>query len=60
MEERDSDERRVIVDLSWPFGYSVNDGIPTDSFSGEPLSLRYPTIDDTVDAVVTMGRGCYL
>ena len=60
VEKRDSDERRVIVDLSWPCGYSVNDGIPTDSFLEEPLSLLYPTIDDTVDAVVTMGRGCYL
>ena len=33
----DSEERRVIVDLSWPCGHSVNDGIPSDSFLGEPL-----------------------
>jgi len=26
--KRDSDERRVIVDLSWLCGTSVNDGIP--------------------------------
>ena len=60
VEKRDSDERRVIVDLSWPCGHSVNDGIPSDSFLGEPIALHYPTIDDIVHAVVTMGRGCYL
>lgn len=26
--KRDSNERRVIVDLSWACGSSVNDGIP--------------------------------
>lgn len=46
--------------MSRPSGHPVNDGIPSDSYLGAPLSLRYPTIDDIVDAVVTLGRGCYL
>lgn len=58
--KRDSSERRVIVDLSWPCGHSVNDGIPRDSFLGDPLDLSYPTIDAIVDAVVSLGRGCLL
>ena len=58
--KRDSEERRVIVDLSWPCGHSVNYGIPSDSYLGEPLVLRYPTIDDIMDAVVVLGRGCHL
>ena len=58
--KRDSEERRVIVDLSWPCGHSVNDGIPSDSYLGEPLVLRYPTIDDIVDAVVALDHGCHL
>ena len=60
VEKRDSEERRVIVDLSWPSGHPVNDGIPSDSYLRAPLSLRYPIIEDIVDAVVTLGRGCYL
>ena len=28
--KRDSDERRVILDMSFPFGHSVNDGIDKD------------------------------
>ena len=51
--QQDSEERRVVVDLIWPSGHSVNDGIPSDSYLGAPLSLRYPTIEDIVDAVVT-------
>ena len=58
--KRDSEERRVIVDLSWPCGHSVNDGIPSDSYLGEPLVLRYPTIHEIMNAVVTLGRGCHL
>ena len=61
VEKRDSEERRVIiVDLSWPCGHSVNDPISSDFYLGEPLVLRYPTIDYIVDAVVTLGRGCHL
>ena len=58
--KRDSQERRVIVDLSWPCGSSVNDGIPSGSFLGELLELTYPTIDAIVSAIVSLGRGCML
>ena len=58
--KRDSSERRVIFDLSWPCGRSVNDGIPRNSFFSDPVDLTYPIIDDIVDAVVSLGRGCLL
>ena len=58
--KRDSDERRVILDLSWPCGSSVNDGIPSDSFLGEPIALTYPTLDDIADAIVAAGPGCMI
>lgn len=60
MAKRDSQERRVIVDLSWPSGSSVNDGIPSGSFLGELFELTYPTIDAIVSAIVSLGRGCML
>ena len=49
-----------IVDLSWSCGTSVNDGIPSDSFLGEPISLSYLTIDSIVGAVISLGPGCLL
>ena len=60
VEKRDFSERRVIVDLSWPCGSSVNDGILSDSFLGVPIDLHYPTIDWIADAIVATGRGCLL
>ena len=58
--KRDSQERRVIVDLSLLCGSSVNDGIPSGSFLGAQLDLSYPTIDAIVSAIVSLGRGCML
>ena len=58
--KRNWDEQQVIVDLSWPCDNSVNDGIPSDSFLGEHISLTYPTIDSNVDAVISQGQGCWL
>ena len=46
---------RLIVDLSYPTGHSVNDGI------SPPLcSLYYVTIDDAVHQIFTLGKGCLL
>ena len=40
--------RRIIVNLSWPAGASVNDGIKCDWYLGAQIRLRYPTIDVNV------------
>lgn len=56
----DSDEHRFILDLSWPSGSSVNDGISKHFYLGEPVTLRYPTVDDIVDCIVRLGTGCLL
>ena len=58
--KRDSQERRMIVDLSWPCGSSVNDGIPSGTFLGELLELTYPTIDAIVSAIVSLSWGYML
>lgn len=46
---------RLIVDLSFPEGASVNDGIPPSS-----CSLRYPSIDMGIQQILTVGRGAQL
>ena len=50
MVKRDSNERRVIVDLSWPCGSLVYDGIPSGYF------LR----DAIASATALLGWGCML
>ena len=43
---------RLILDLSSPEGFSINDGI-----SKETSSLNYTTTDDVVEAILKSGRG---
>ena len=44
--KKDSDERRIILDLSWPLNTSVNAGIDKDFYEGSHFELVYPTVDD--------------
>ena len=59
-EKNHSTDRRVILDLSWPPGVSVNSGIPKDIYLGEPYKLKLPTLDDLVTRIWELGRGCCL
>lgn len=58
--KRDSEERRIILDLSLPKGNSVNSHIPKDSYLGKPVNLTYPKVDDLVQLVKEKGKGCFL
>lgn len=55
--KKDSSERRVILDLSFPLGCSVNDNISKDIYLGEKLEVTYPNIDDLVGILKNKGRG---
>ena len=52
--------RRVIVDLSYPQGYSVNDGVTTDVYLDTPILLTLPTIDTITQKVKENGKGSLL
>jgi len=58
--KKDSEERRVIVDLSFPTGSSVNDGIPKDYYMGDCYKLQYPGVDNLVTQVLKHGPGCHM
>ena len=55
-----SDRRRVIVDLSWPPGASVNAGIDKTSYLDSVFSLTFPTVDDITGQLKRLGRGALL
>ena len=55
-----SDRRRVIIDLSWPLGASVNAGIDKTSYLGSVFSLTFPTLDDITSQLKRLGRGALL
>jgi hypothetical protein len=58
VEKNDSSDRRLILDMSFPGGFSVNDVIPKGEYLGKRVSLRYPGIDELVNLIKLKGRGC--
>ena len=48
---QDVDKRRVILDLSYPTGASVNDAVSRDKFDDTSFTLSFPTVDDIVDSI---------
>ena len=55
-----SDRRRVIVDLSWLHGASVNAGIDKFSYLSSAFALTFPTVDDITAELKRLGRGALL
>ena len=52
--------RRVIVDLSFPRGKSVNAGSAQDVYLNTPFVLKLSTIDHVVKHVKLLGKGCMI
>ena len=44
--KKDSEQRRIIMDCSWPINTSINDGIDKNRYLGVDIVLKYPTTDD--------------
>ena len=56
--KKDSQEHRLILDLSFPEGNSINDGIEKDWYLGECDKLVLPLVDRLVERIMALGRGC--
>ena len=52
-----STNRRVIIDLSWPIGHSVNAGVHSDRYLGTDFILTYPSVDNLTNEVLRLGKG---
>ena len=59
-EKPNAPHRRVIIDLSFPKGLSVNAGIGRDRYLDTPFLLKLPTIDTITNQMEVLGRGCML
>ena len=60
MPKKDSSERRVILDLSYPKTASINDGINKDVYLDENVSVIFPKVDDLIELIKIKGQGCFL
>ena len=58
--KRDSVHRRVIMDLSWPQGAAVNDGIDSQWYVDGSAKITLPTADYMANRLLQLGPGAYL
>ena len=58
--KRDSQDRRVILDLSFPSGESVNDGMTKDHYLGFEAKLTFPKVDELALRIHQLGEGCLM
>ena len=58
--KKDSTSCHIVMDLSFPLGSSVNDGIPKDAFLDDPFQLYLLGIDTLVVIIQKFGKGCLL
>ena len=56
--KRDSQDRRTILDLSYPPGRSVNDWIPKDNYLGFDIELKFPGVDNLARRVAALSPNC--
>ena len=56
----DGSGKRVIIDLSFPHGSSVNDGILKNFHQGEDFSYTLPSALDLANQMLDAGRGCFM
>ena len=54
------DNRRVILDLSWPRGESVNAGVEKNGYMGFDFKLMFATIDDLTQELVKIVKGAHI
>ena len=61
-DKKDSAEKRVIIDLSFPSNgvSSVNENIDMETYFGTAMKLTYPSIDTLVQFILKVGRGALL
>ena len=45
----------MIIDLSFPSGFSVNDGIPDSQ-----AHIKFSAVDDAINMIIRCGRGCLM
>ena len=56
-DKQDSNKKRTIMDLSWPKGASVNNGVRKDLYLGTSYTLHYSSIDNITAALRRLDLG---
>ena len=49
---KDTNDRRVILNLSYPRGQSLNDAVDKLNFDARPFTLKFPSVDNIVERIL--------
>ena len=52
--------RRIIVDLSWPKGQSVNSAVRDNCYDDQEFILKYPSVDHILESISHIGKDAQL
>lgn len=58
--KKDSEDRRIILDLSFLKGSFINDQMSKDFSLGDKINLIYPGFDDLINIIKIKDKGCLL
>ena len=58
--KKNSEERRVILDLSFPVGEGINDDIPKDTYLGMEAKIEFPKTDEFAFRIYQLGKGAVM
>ena len=58
--KKTSEGRRIILDLSFPKGDAVNDGIIKDNYPRNWVKLTFPRVDDLALSIYHLGKGAMM
>ena len=59
-DKKDSTEKRIILDLSFPEGYAINEGVDKSKYLGLEITWQLPTVDTLANLMVLKGVGSLL
>ena len=59
-EKSDSNSRRTIMDLIFPKGLSVNDGVLNNTYLGTEFQMHYPSVDSIVQTLNEIGPSAHI
>ena len=59
-EKKSSQKRRIIVDLNYPDGRSVNDHTPKSNYLGFEVDLMFPNVDSLAERLYNLGLMAFL
>ena len=60
LDEDAEPEKRVVTDLSWPHGLSVNDGCPKDVYDSYLYKLQLPCADNLIEMILKAGPNSWM